>query len=57
MCRMVVLTIKGIGAMVVVTSCTVIHEPHLALRADAGRRAEHGCRHRTPDGEQHGKQQ
>jgi hypothetical protein len=30
--------------------------PQLLLRADAGRRAQHGARHRAPDGEQHGEQ-
>lgn len=52
-----VVELEGVGGLVMVSGRMVVDEPHLALRAYAGRRAQHGSRHRAPDGEQDGKQQ
>lgn len=41
----------------VVSQSMVVCGDHFGLRTNARRRAQHGCRHRTPDGEQDGKQQ
>jgi hypothetical protein len=42
-------------AGVVVAGAIVVRQAHVALRAAGGRRALHCDGHRTPNGEQHGK--
>jgi hypothetical protein len=54
---MVMLALEGIASLVVMAGRMVVHKPHLALHAHAGRRTQHGACHRAPDGEQHSEQQ
>lgn len=55
--RLGVVVRPNVPTTAVVPQSVVVCGNHFGLGADAGRRAQHGCRHRAPDGEQDGKQQ